>query len=261
MLTTRFIQIARRSQIPAVALLVAGWLLLLLAGYVAGRLVTDAAPAWDARIGAAIHGTRGTPLTHAMQAISALGSPVVLDTVFISVITFLLVQRRVQDVRFLALASSGAVLLERLLKQLVDRPRPAGTHLVSAHGPSWPSGHASSTLALYGALLILALADRRERGHESRRVLRALIAAGAALVVLIGLSRIYLGVHNPSDVTAGWIISGTWLTMLTVITRHPQRWCRKGRLTGAEGPGTTSPGQRQRNAHLAAFPPIVPSHT
>jgi undecaprenyl-diphosphatase len=49
------------------------------------------------------------------------------------------------------------------------------------------------------------------------------IVAAAALIGLIGLSRVYLGVHNPSDVASGWMLSGTWLTILTAVTRHARR--------------------------------------
>ena len=193
-------------------------MIVLLAGYIAGRLVTDAAPAWDASVAATLRGTRGTPLTHAMQAITALGSPVVLDTVFVVALAFLIVRKRVGDAGFVVLASSGAVLLERVLKQLVNRPRPAGTHLVSAHGPSWPSGHASSSLALYGMLLVLA--HRRGSDGECLGVPLAASAIGTTIIVLIGLSRVYLGVHNPSDVAAGWILSGGWLAILTHLARQ-----------------------------------------
>ena len=222
MFTTRVTQIRHAMPVRAIVGLASGWLLLLLTGYVAGRFVTDASPAWDVSIGTALHGARGTALTHIMRAVTALGSPAVLDVVFVASLAFLLIARRIGDAGFLVLASSAAVLLERLLKHLVDRPRPTDVQLVSAHGPSWPSGHASSSLALYAALLILAFTDRRRGVADHRFVSHALIAAGVVIVVLIGLSRVYLGVHNPTDVVAGWMLSGTWLAVLTLVTRSPR---------------------------------------
>lgn len=206
------------GELPRTLALACAWLLLLIAGYAVGRLVTDGLPGWDLTVGEALRGRDDSALTQLMRRITTVGAPVVLDAVFVAAVAVLLLRRRFGDLGFLILASPGAVLLEQLLKRLVDRPRPAGEHLVVVHSPSWPSGHASSSLALYGALLLLAVARGADNARGGRRFARTIVIAGSVgLLAMIGLSRVYLGVHYPSDVLAGWLLSGSWLAILTLI--------------------------------------------
>lgn len=202
--------------------LVLGWALLLLAGYAVGILIRDAHPAWDAAAVRALRGSDRGALTDVMRAVTSLGPSLWLDAVFFAAVTGLLVRRRLRDLRFLLLASPGAVALELILKAAVNRPRPPGHHLVAAGSPSWPSGHAASSLALYGALLVLALAHSQRRTAGARWVRRAAIALTAVLVALIGVSRVYLAVHYPTDVVAGWLLAGSWLAIVLWSGAGPQ---------------------------------------
>lgn len=107
----------------------------------------------------------------------------------------------------LALAS----LCNWLIKQLVQRPRPGVLRLVEESGYSFPSGHSCCSMAFYGLLAIILLA--RLRGEK-----RKWIATGLGLLVLaIGLSRVYVGVHYASDVLAGWCGGFVWLGCITRI--------------------------------------------
>lgn len=100
-----------------------------------------------------------------------------------------------------------------LIKQLVQRPRPGVLRLVEESGYSFPSGHSCCSMAFYGLLAIILLA--RLRGKK-----RKWIAAGLGLLVLaIGLSRVYVGVHYASDVLAGWCGGFVWLGCITRIPR------------------------------------------
>lgn len=80
-----------------------------------------------------------------------------------------------------------------------------------SEGHGWPSGHASSTVALYGALLLIALASGRPASPPARA---SLIAAVIRLLALIGVSRVVLGVHYPTDVIGGLLLAGPWLAAL-----------------------------------------------
>lgn len=107
-------------------------------------------------------------------------------------------------------------------------PAHSSRTLTLAGGASWPSGHASSSAALYGGLLLIALHSTRLAGnHRARRALQLL---AGALIVLIGFSRVYLGVHYPTDVIAAWLLVAAWLTVLerTVGSAAVCGWCHRG---------------------------------
>ena len=196
------------------------WLGLLLAGWAVGSLVTDSPPSVDAAIVRDLHGTPHGALTSVMRALTWLGSPLVLDIIFAAAFLGFAVARSRRILLFLVLASPGTVLLVHIIKLAVDRTRPRVTHLTSGLGPSWPSGHASSSAALYGALTLIALATPVLAGRRRRRVV---VSGVVVLLAGIGLSRVYLGVHYPTDVLAAWGIVAIWLTALvrTVGPRRP----------------------------------------
>jgi membrane protein DedA with SNARE-associated domain/membrane-associated phospholipid phosphatase len=137
-------------------------------------------------------------LTHVAKVVTALGSTwVVAPVVSVSAVV-LAVKRRWTE--FWVLLAGVAIIFTAtpLIKHLIDRPRPAGG-LVSAPSQSFPSGHAShSTIWIW---LGVTVAIRFRPGLTARS---AAIAAGIAVSVLVGLSRVYLGVHYLSDVNAGW---------------------------------------------------------
>jgi undecaprenyl-diphosphatase len=121
-------------------------------------------------------------------------------------------------VMWLIVASSTTMLLNPLMKALFLAPRPTMIeHLVAASGHSFPSGHAAGAMALYGALALL-----------SRSLALQLICAG--LIVATGLSRVWLGVHWPSDVIGGWaegaaclLVMSLWLPASECEQRFRQR--------------------------------------
>ena len=112
-------------------------------------------------------------------------------------------------------ASAVGGLVVRGLKLLFSRDRPLD-QVVEATGYSFPSGHAFASTVFYGMLIYLALTKHRGAralGRLSRRpAVRALaVALGGALIVAVGLSRVYLNVHYPTDVVGGWLAGGAWL--------------------------------------------------
>ncbi len=207
---TRSKALAPRARPRAAAALTLAWAGLLLAGWAIGALVTSAHFAWDASAVAHLRGDPHSTLTDLMRAITWLGSPLPLDIAFAAGLVILVLLRCWRHVLFLALASPGTVLMVQMIKQAVGRTRPLGPHLTPADGPSWPSGHASSSAALYTALLVIALSTSRA-SHRTRRTAFILLSAALAS---IGLSRIYLAVHYPTDVIAAWLLVAGWLTVL-----------------------------------------------
>ncbi len=114
---------------------------------------------------------------------------------------------------YLLLGAGGAGLLNLGAKWLAQRPRPSGLSLAEASGFSFPSGHAMASM---GCFLALYFVTRRTRPGVQWVVLAAaLIATGA-----VGASRVYLGVHYPSDVLAGWSLGAAWVIALTAWYRR-----------------------------------------
>lgn len=118
--------------------------------------------------------------------------------------------------------------LAELQKYLIDRPRPAElAHLVHEHTPSFPSGHATSSMIVYLTLAVVL---------TPRRLRRTAVAAAIVLSLLIGLSRLMLGVHWPSDVIAGWSFGVLWVFLsLPLAQRLGKRYSHELRRGGTHG--------------------------
>jgi undecaprenyl-diphosphatase len=138
--------------------------------------------------------------------ITALGGGVVLTVIVAIAIGFLLMQRLWLTALATALASLTGGWAVDLIKGQVLRARPdLVPHLVDASGYSFPSGHATSSAVVY--LTLAALAGQVTRDRAARRYL---LIVAVLLVGAIGCSRVYLGVHWPSDVLAGWSFGTLW---------------------------------------------------
>ncbi len=144
---------------------------------------------------------------------TALGSSALLVLFSLSVVGYLLLQRHHRFAVLVILAVSGGILLNLLLKESFGRPRPELVpHGAEVIHSSFPSGHSMGAAATYltlGALLARA---------QTRRRLRVYCLLLAILfTTVVGFSRIYLGVHWPSDVLAGWIAGATWALICWLI--------------------------------------------
>jgi undecaprenyl-diphosphatase len=158
-------------------------------------------------------------LADMMADLTALGGIAVLTLLVVGVVFYLLsVGKRGTALLVGGAVGSGAIL-STLLKLGFDRPRPdLVAHLSHAYSSSFPSGH-----AMLSAVTYLTLGVLLARAHERRRTKIIVMTYGVTLTVLIGLSRIYLGVHWPTDVMAGWALGAAWAAVWWLIAWQLQR--------------------------------------
>lgn len=168
-------------------------------------------------------------LDQPMRDITGLGSQVVLSLVTIFAVGLLLCLRRRRSAAFLLAAALSGVLLSSGLKGLVGRERPPGADpLALAHGFSFPSGHSmlSAIIYLTLALIVTAVVHRR-------RVRVYVVGASLVIAGLIGVSRLYLGVHYLTDVVGSWAAGLVWALFCRWVESH---WVLRieGRERGAQ---------------------------
>ncbi|SCB22750.1 phosphatase PAP2 family protein [Rhizobium hainanense] len=155
-------------------------------------------------------------LTHAVKDITSLGGTTVLALMTALVTIYLLFDRQRAIAIFILVSVLGGWALSAVLKVGVARPRPdIVPHLVEVHDLSFPSGHAMVSAVTY---LTLAALISGTRTYRSTRVFT--VAAGILLTLMIGASRIYLGVHYPTDVLGGWCAGATWALACWIIARR-----------------------------------------
>lgn len=148
-------------------------------------------------------------LTPVMESFSALATPVSMLVVLVVVAAFAPGKRP----GWCCAVNLGlVVLINQVLKFIIQRPRPDGFRLATVSGFSFPSGHSMAAMAFFG--LLAWLVWRYEKDHRQRALL---VAAFALVIVMIGVSRIYLGVHYASDVIGGFCLSVIWLALYTHI--------------------------------------------
>jgi membrane-associated phospholipid phosphatase len=192
----------------------AGSFALLAAAYASGSPTVQI----DARLADALHANAVPAVTTVFTAVTLLGSTPALALVGGGACAYLLIRRQPRNAVLPVLALLGAQLLGWSLKALFARPRPTfDDPLATADWFSFPSGHAMSSAALYGALASV-FADRPASGRT-----RAAGLGGAGLLVAaIGFSRLYLGVHYLTDVLAGYS-AGLALLLLAIAGLRPRR--------------------------------------
>lgn len=185
-------------------------------GLIAAAVRYQAFPGTDERLAAWIQGWESPSLTAWMAFFSRMGTglPLVLLIVAIMVLLYRILGFR-RELLLIAFTAAGSGLLNVALKQLFRRPRPEAYRLAEAAGFSFPSGHSMAAFSLYALLaLLLWPYIRRPAGRL------ALLLAMFSLIAAIGLSRIYLGVHYPSDVLGGYVASTCWITAVLAFYKR-----------------------------------------
>ena len=195
-------RMAALISILAAALLLFGF------GFVAELVAGGESMAFDRRVVLALRNPAnpGEPLgppwlQEAARDVTSLGSIVVVTIMTLAVVGYLLLSRGRAEALWMAVAVFGGMALNDALKLAFARPRPDSVfHAARVFTASFPSGHAS--LSAIGALLA--------RSQPSVKISVYVMALAAFLTVLIGMSRVYLGVHYPTDVLGGWCVGAAW---------------------------------------------------
>ena len=195
--------------------------------------------------------------TVALQ-ITAVGNGLSVVVIGLVACAFLWAMRERVGVLLLVIAVAGGDIFNRVLKDAFDRPRPELFVLETAYqrplSASFPSGHATASMILY---LVLAYLLARLGGKGAFRWL--VIAVAGVLIVLIGVSRMYLGVHYPSDVLAGYIFGFVWAAFCA-FGIEAVRGLRRGRRKQADGvqPVSEAPAPPPNPGQAPAGQPAAP---
>lgn len=148
-------------------------------------------------------------LTLLMKVFTSIGSTQIVVTLSLSAILFLyfVLHHRYELIFFISMVA-GTAIINHILKLYFVRQRPDLHRLIQETGYSFPSGHSMEAFALYASLAFLLWR------HLSTRIGRSIIILlCVVMIILIGMSRIYLGVHYPSDVIGGYLASGVYFTL------------------------------------------------
>ncbi|WP_239616520.1 phosphatase PAP2 family protein [Cohnella mopanensis] len=156
-----------------------------------------------------IQGMENATLTTIMKFLTFIGQglSITVISIMIMIVLYAVLRYRWELFFFIGVVV-GSSLLNVVLKTVFHRSRPTLHRIVDANGYSFPSGHSMAAFTLYGVLCFLLW--KHARTSLARTLL---IVSGSIMIAAIGVSRIYLGVHYPSDVIGGYLASGTWLAV------------------------------------------------
>ena len=199
--------------------LVLAVLALFLFGWLAEEVREHEAIRFDNEVRSGLHAVARPPLTSFLRAVSSLNGPAPMLVYTLAAAALFLCTGHRTSATLMGVTMAGALCLDLVLKLAFHRERPAPYFgLPKPASFSFPSGHALVSLCFYGVAAYLAGA------HIESPARRLLVrGAGVAMVLLVGLSRIYLGVHYPSDVLAGFAAGLVWLTAIVFAYRRMVR--------------------------------------
>lgn len=200
---------AARSALGVAFAACAGLVALLAAAY-------DAVAIEDARALERIDARTGDAAQGAARVLEALGGRVVLPLVLVASLAILLLRFRRGEALFVAVVAVGADLLVHALR-LLDEPARTASGIPDSS--RFPSGHATTAVAVYGVLALAVAGELRDRRAQALAV-----AGGLALGCAIGTSQLVLGTKAPSDVLAGCLLAGAWLSACVLV--RERAWAR-----------------------------------
>jgi len=139
--------------------------------------------------------------------LTQLGNSSSVIIITVALAGWLIYKNKISTAKVLLLSVIGSALLGQILKHIIGRPRPEMA-LYRLDSFSFPSGHATSALALYGTIIYIVF-----KLIDSGLKRTAIIVCCGVMIFLIGFSRIYLGFHYLSDVLGGFVLAGVWLLL------------------------------------------------
>ena len=200
---------------PLAAGLLMALSLALLFCWIASEVIEGETEAFDGTVRNSIHALSSPALTSAMKAISFTGKVVFLAGLGLAAAVVLAWLRFWRDLGLFLVTMCGEIILEMALKASYMRARPDPFFDLPAPASySFPSGHALGSLCFYGVAAFMIV-----RHSDSRWVRIAVSSAAAVLILAIGFSRVYLGVHYPSDVLGGYFVGVIWLSAVMLSER------------------------------------------
>jgi undecaprenyl-diphosphatase len=193
---------------------------------IAGEVVEGETSAWDRRVLLALRSAADPAVPwgpawvqEAARDVTALGGVALLALMTLTVIGYLLLARKRHAALAVSVAVAGGLILSSLLKLGFERPRPdLVPHGSFVYTTSFPSGH-----SVMAAVTYLTLGAMLARVEASVRMKVYLLSVAIVLTVLVGASRVYLGVHWPTDVAAGWAVGAAWALLCSLVMRRLQR--------------------------------------
>ena len=153
-----------------------------------------------------------------IRDVTALGSYTFILILIAATVGYLLILQKYRLAAVVSAAELGGMLISNLLKTAFARPRPEIEHAARVFTPSFPSGHATLS-----AVTFLTLGALLTRTSPNPRVKLYFMGLAIVLTVIVGSSRVYLGVHYPSDVLAGWCIGSAWAALCWGVALWLQR--------------------------------------
>ena len=181
---------------------------------------------FDGWVRSSLHQHASPALTAAMKAFTVIGSSIPMLLLLATVVAAFRFARLPRQAMMMAIAMAGALVIELSLKHVFHRARPQpyfNVPLPTSY--SFPSGHALSAACFYGMLALLVAARVRRRSYRI-----AIWTVCGLMIAMIGISRIYLGVHYPSDVVGGYTTACVWLVALNAAQNRFKAASRAGGL-------------------------------
>lgn len=168
-------------------------------------VVTDNISTFDSAIYNFLIGLRCKGLDIYFKWITKLGNTMTI----LCIVVLLLIYLEKKYAVMLGISTISSVVINTIIKYIIRRPRPAHLRLITQGGYSFPSGHSMISICVYGFLIYLIYKEVRDK-----KLKIALITFFSFLIISIGLSRIYVGVHYPSDVLAGYLLASSMLIII-----------------------------------------------
>ena len=193
---------------------------------IAGEVLEGETSAWDRRLLLALRSAADPALPwgpawvqEMARDFTALGGVAMLSLMTFAAVGYLLLARKHYAAVAVFVAVAGGLVLSTLLKLGFDRPRPdLVPHGSLVYTTSFPSGH-----SMMAAVTYLTLGALLARVEGSIRIKIYLLSVAVVLTVLVGVSRVCLGVHWPTDVAAGWTVGAAWALLCSLVMRRLQR--------------------------------------